>query len=86
MDPSSRRSGSTTRMGTMSRRGKAKDTVVSAEFDGEQAGALDAFIERLLKAKKVAEVEVLNITGKELASASPKLAGAARAFFSVFLR
>ncbi len=46
---------------------------ISAEFD-DQPGALDVYIDRLVKAKKVAEVEVLNITNKELTMASPKLA------------
>lgn len=45
----------------------------SAEFD-DQPGALDVYIDRLVKGKKVAEVEVLNITNKELTMASPKLA------------
>lgn len=46
--------------------------IASAEID-DQPGAMDAFIDRLVKGKKVADVEVLNVTNKELTAASPKL-------------
>lgn len=68
-----RRSGTLRSLG--SRKTKAKETVVSAELDSEMPGALDAFLDKFIKAKKAVEVEVLNIMGKELVVASPKLAG-----------
>ena len=52
---------------------KGKETVMHVEIDVEVPGALDALFDKTAKSKKALDIEVLNITNKELIVLSGKI-------------